>query len=101
MKFAYDAFGRTTAFKILYFTFQMSRCHSKVPKAGPFRPTKNIPKHVKVKAIQAIRPAKRTVKTGPETFGEDMDAAPFEALAEGAVDVVVVEVVEVEFTPEA
>jgi len=31
-----------------------------------------------------------------------MDAAPFEALAEGAVDVVivVVEVVEVEFTPE-
>jgi len=30
-----------------------------------------------------------------------MDAAPFEALAEGAVDVVVVEVVEVEFTPEA
>jgi hypothetical protein len=42
------------------------------------------------------------VKTGPKTVGEDMDAAPVEAVAEGAVDVVVVvaEVVEVEFTPE-
>jgi hypothetical protein len=40
------------------------------------------------------------VKTGPETLGEDMGAALFEVLAEGAADVVVVvvEVVEVEFT---
>jgi hypothetical protein len=40
------------------------------------------------------------VKIGRETPGENRDVAPFEALAEGAVNVVVVEGAAVEFIPD-
>jgi hypothetical protein len=79
MKFAYDAFGIAVEPPLSKY----STSHFECPDA--------IPKYLRLVLLDRLK-----------ILGEDTDAAPFEALAEGAVDVVVVvvEVVEVEFTPE-